>query len=218
VLVMIEFAFNVAWVASSPQTLTTVFGSPYPLTYQECNGDNFNMWQGVSYAYKAAFLLYGVFLAVMTRGLPEAFNESAWIGVAIYNTALCGGVVLLAVYAGRTQDTQTGVFVLTCILIIWVSLATALLIVLPKLYRIYYDDERIANRNGDGAKDTPPPRSDLESNLMLHVVGGANPDVEVSAAVQKPAHASNPVTTAPTSVIASKSNSGTNNTPPTTTH
>ena len=78
----------------------------------ECGGNNFDLWQAVSYSFKSIFLCYGVFLAFMTRSLPGSFNESAYIGLAVYNMAFCSGVVLLVLYTAKTQETLTGVFYL----------------------------------------------------------------------------------------------------------
>jgi len=149
-LLTVEVAFNIAWQVSSPPMLEMVAGTPFPRSYHECGASSFNAWQGVSYGYKAVFLLYGIFLSFMTRGLPDAYNESAWIGVSIYNVGLSGAVVLLVVYAGKTQDTLSAVFVLVSVAIVWVAVGTAVLITAPKLYRIYFaksKDDDITNKS-----------------------------------------------------------------------
>jgi len=132
-LMLVEFGFNAAWVGANPPELRTVQGSPPPLTYQECGGTNFNIWQISSFAYKGLFLFYGIFLAFMTRNLPTGYNESTWIGMSIYNMFFSVIVVLPVVYGGKTQDNQTAVFVIVCVAIIWVVLATCLALVVPKI-------------------------------------------------------------------------------------
>jgi len=114
ILVAIEVGFNVAWLISAAPHLNVISGSPSPLSYQECGGTDFDLWQVASFAYKAIFLFYGIFLAVMTRGLPVVFNESAWIGISIYNVTFSVVIVLPVVYGGKTQDNLTAIFVITC--------------------------------------------------------------------------------------------------------
>jgi len=64
-------------------------------------------------------------------------------------------VVLLVVFFGKTQETLTGIFVVVCVAILWVSVGTALAIVGPKLFHIYFDTESdTAERNKSSLRAT----------------------------------------------------------------
>jgi len=61
-------------------------------------------------AYILAYVLYGCYLAYMTRNVPEAFNESKWIAVCLYFFLVVGALIcgMLAI----VSDNRTAVAVL----------------------------------------------------------------------------------------------------------
>jgi len=111
--------------------------SSYPLTYVVCDGDHFGIWSGVQYVLQGLFLFYGVFLAIMTRKLPSAYNEATYLGLSTYNVAFSSCLTLPIVYLTSSEDTLTAMYVLTSIVILWGVDFTMMLLIIPRLYFIY---------------------------------------------------------------------------------
>jgi len=172
-----DLFFNLLWMFVAPLDAVTEDATPYPLTYVNCDGKSFTIWAGVSYVEKGLFLFYGVFLAVMTRGLPSAYGEAAYIGLSIYNIAFSACLALPIIYLVSSQDTLTGMFVLTSLAIIWTVLATYLMLIVPRLYYFFkqiapdqrfldekgYDTKRGKHQPRDMTSRSPAPFSDSRS-------------------------------------------------------
>ena len=69
------------------------------------------------------------------RNVPSSFNESSWIGLSVYNIAVCCAVVLAALFA--FSSTPSAVFTVRGIVIAWCTAATAALLVAVKALAVW---------------------------------------------------------------------------------
>lgn len=100
-LLLIEMAFQVAWVVSDPLNFSRydVDDATFVMTCQ-CN--HLWVWIGVMIAAKAVLLIFGLTLAFKTRNLESQFNESKATGFCLYNIFLCAAIFLPIVFTIRS--------------------------------------------------------------------------------------------------------------------
>ena len=63
----------------------------------QCQCDNQWVWQGLLIGVNAILVIYGVYVSIVTRKIKVPFNESKYIGLAIYN---CGVIAPLGIAIG----------------------------------------------------------------------------------------------------------------------
>ena len=132
-LVTADIVFNSVWLGVDPLLPTDFVSSSNALLhYTACSSDNTLLWYALSFVPKGILLAYGVVLASQVRNVPSAFNESKWIGLAVYNIAFCS-VILLAILLLLTGS-PASVYVIRSIGVIWCVLVTGGLMLLPKLH------------------------------------------------------------------------------------
>ena len=131
-LVAADVLLNVVWLAVDPLLPTDFVSSSNALLhYTACSSRNSLLWYSLQFVPKGLLLAYGVVLASQVRNVPSAFNESKWIGLAVYNIAFCSAIVLAILLLLSTSP--SAVFVIRSIGVIWCVLATGGLMLLPKL-------------------------------------------------------------------------------------
>ncbi|KAJ3020003.1 Gamma-aminobutyric acid type B receptor subunit 2 [Thoreauomyces humboldtii] len=77
-------------------------------TTYSCEATNSSL-QGIFaaliFAYGGALVLVCTYLAIRTRNVYSAFNESKWIGLSVYNIILCGSIAIGMTYIGGIPET-----------------------------------------------------------------------------------------------------------------
>ena len=135
VLVSSETILNLVWLISDPLTLVT-FQDSSVLTYRACGGPHATAFVSASVAYNGLIALWGVWLALQIRHVPEAFGESKLMGAALYNLALVMAITIpLTWTASNTQSSHENL-IIPAAAILWCSAVTVLLVIAPKLYYV----------------------------------------------------------------------------------
>jgi len=150
--------------------------TPYPndnfLTYVSCSSPNSQIWTIVSFVYKGLFLIYGVFLATMTKGVPGAFHASRLFALSLYNSTFC---ILVGVPLTYILTDLDAIFVIKSLVILYVTMFTILTIFCPRLYYIFVPppdhffqtsyQAKLSRSPSDRPQDaTPPPHLRLTNN------------------------------------------------------
>eukprot|EP01125_Pyxidicula_operculata_P010478 TRINITY_DN3447_c0_g1_i1.p1 TRINITY_DN3447_c0_g1~~TRINITY_DN3447_c0_g1_i1.p1 ORF type:complete len:826 (+),score=163.75 TRINITY_DN3447_c0_g1_i1:42-2519(+) len=99
--------------------------------YYQCNGSiTFISILGVT---KGLLILGGILLTYLLRKVASAFNESKYIGYAMYNYAFCI-ILLLLVWLALPATNHTLIFGLRCVIVLWGVTVSFGCLALPKLY------------------------------------------------------------------------------------
>jgi basic membrane lipoprotein Med (substrate-binding protein (PBP1-ABC) superfamily) len=142
-----------AFVLPSVRTVTHVLGdSPYYFARCGAGGKWAAIVDGgvLLSALHFSLLMWGGYLAFYTRNLPEGFNESYWIGLSIYNVAVCELVgLVLSSSIDASPSTQ---YILDIIRMGVPPFASLLLLHGPKAYALVL---AINVSEGDSGKTKP---------------------------------------------------------------
>ena len=127
------------WTLVDPPYLEENFTDSDELTrYYTCEGEN-ALWGNIPVVVNLLILLWGVYLCVVTRNNPSAFNESKYIAISLYNLLLVGVFVFPLVYI--LQQTPDVEFVLKSAAVLLTTTTVLSLLFIPKFYAIYTNDE-----------------------------------------------------------------------------
>ncbi|KAJ3116542.1 hypothetical protein HDU96_009430 [Phlyctochytrium bullatum] len=103
-------------------------------SYFETPTCSFNDFNYVGLGFMAVTLLIGAWLAYAVRSTPNAFNESKWIAVAVYNWAVLG-IVLNAISNFAVKDPDV-IFVMEAVEVILTQTVVAGVLFVPKIVEI----------------------------------------------------------------------------------
>jgi len=105
-----------------------------------CSSKNRVFEKGITwtlFCINALLLVAGVFLAIKTRKVDSDFNESRYIGFAIYNVLIIGCVVIPLISIPDITSTSA-VFAILCLGIILTSAFTVMALFVPKILFILF--------------------------------------------------------------------------------
>ena len=129
--VLCDVLLNAIWLGADPLLPTDFVSSSNPLVhYTSCSSTHTLLWYALTFSLKGALLLYGVILASQVRNVPSAFNESRWIGLAVYNIAFCVVVVLVMLF--MLNASPGSVYLIRSLVVTWCVLLTVGLLLVPK--------------------------------------------------------------------------------------
>jgi hypothetical protein len=104
----------------------------------------------ITFGYIGALLVAGAYLAFRVRKLPRDFNESRWIGFAIYNTLLSSAIILIISYT--IGDFPVTILILICVCSIVIAGGASCFMMIPKLWELVrHPERRSASQNSSGA-------------------------------------------------------------------
>jgi basic membrane protein A len=156
-----ELVILTTWTAMEPMTVE-LFPSELTTDLQRnvfCYSPNALTFQLVLILYKAAVLIFGMFIAVATRNVRSDFNESKQIGFSIYNIFFVSAVILPLLYFLPMRF--DAYYVLANVLILWIPSVTLLLLFVPKL-RIAINNP---NQSGGASSTSSTGRSHI--NIVM---------------------------------------------------
>ena len=170
VLLLMETVLNLCWLIADPLVLVTYDASSV-LPYHACGGPHAVAFVSASVAFNGAIALWGVYLAVRIRAVPEAFNESKLMGAALYNLALMLLIAIPLTWTASSTQTNHEDFLIPAAAILWCCAVTVATTVAPKLYYVI----------------NPPPPSFFEAyaqqnGVMIKGVKGRQASPEEGAA------------------------------------
>lgn len=152
--------------------ILSIFAGTSPIFTQakEISSDHFSaivlcmaqpLVPAVVISFNGLLLFWGVYLAFKTRHLEENFNESTYIGVAIYNCAFVGVIALPLVYTLR-ESSPAVALLLRILAICYVVVFTLLVVYIPRVLMVW--------RNVSGSP------SQHSGNYSTHYSGNSNPN------------------------------------------
>jgi ABC-type branched-subunit amino acid transport system substrate-binding protein len=100
----------------------------------------------VTYGYFGLITLIGGYLAFKVRNLPKDFNESRWIGLAIYNTVLWGTLVIILGYSMKKFPTT--VLILCCVASLAITTGAISFMLIPKMWTLWKHPEKRSSSSG----------------------------------------------------------------------
>eukprot|EP00455_Lapot_gusevi_P056800 TRINITY_DN9525_c0_g1_i13.p1 TRINITY_DN9525_c0_g1~~TRINITY_DN9525_c0_g1_i13.p1 ORF type:complete len:469 (-),score=81.96 TRINITY_DN9525_c0_g1_i13:124-1449(-) len=150
VMLILDVGILLAWQLMSPiqahgYTLSTEWSARVV-----CTSENSLFYSVIIYLYHGILLLWGLWLAVRTRKVEKNFNESRFIGLALYNlTFVCSIVIPILYVVGTTQYELT--LLLRCISTLYVVVFTVLTLFASRFYAIYKGQGLVSTHSVRGA-------------------------------------------------------------------
>ena len=139
VLLACETILNLVWLVVSPLNYNEYRDSSTSiLTYHACGGEHATAFISASVAFNGLIALWGVWLALQIRHVPEAFSESKLMGAALYNLALVMAITIPLTWTASNTQSSHEDLIIPGAAILWCSFVTIALVVAPKLYHILY--------------------------------------------------------------------------------
>ena len=139
ILLVCETIINIVWLVASPLDYHE-FADPSSdvLTYHACGGQHATAFVSASVAFNGLIALWGVWLALQIRHVPEAFSESKLMGASLYNLALVMAITIPLTWTASNTQSSHEDLIIPGAAILWCSFVTIALVVTPKLYYIVY--------------------------------------------------------------------------------
>ena len=136
-LLLCETVLNLCWLIADPLHLVT-YDATSVLPYHACGGPHAVAFVSASVAFNGLIALWGVYIAVRIRNVPEAFNESKLMGAALYNLALMLLIAIPLTWTAATPQNSHEDFLIPAAAILWCCAVTVATTVAPKLYYVAY--------------------------------------------------------------------------------
>ena len=126
-------AYLATWTAIDPPTPTAVAVSD--TNYVVCASRS-GAWAWAPLIAEATLLTCACVLAYRARDHPQAFNESGWIALAVYNVVVVGGIVVTLLFSGLVDRPDSASF-LVGMGLLFGNTALLLLLFVPKFLLIF---------------------------------------------------------------------------------
>ena len=195
-LLVCETIINLVWLVVSPLGYNTYADSSSSvLTYQACGGSHATAFVSASVAFNGLIALWGVYLALQIRHVPEAFGESKLMGAALYNLALVMAITIPLTWTASNTQSSHEDLIIPGVAILWCCFVVVAAVVAPKLYYILHPPpQHFFDGYTNGRGQMRPAKGDAR---------GANEGEKADAdATQRPAH---PATASPANTTVSGS-------------
>lgn len=133
--VLVDAAIFLIWgLADQPTPVLKQVGSQAFTVYWSCHSSVVLLWQLLLMLPKFAMLAVAAVLAYKVRKVSSNFNESKWIGMAVYNFILVGVITIALV---NYLDDIDASFIIGCIGVFVCGVTTNALMFGPKLVNMY---------------------------------------------------------------------------------
>jgi hypothetical protein len=135
--VLVDIVINAAWAGTAGMGMREVVVDPIrpAHNYRQCDYSSSLPAVYTHLAVKCGLLLLGVALTWSVRHTPSRFNESSYIGVAIYNVSIviCFTVPLVASNVGGRRAT----YLVRSFATLFTAVSTVAILYVPKLAAVY---------------------------------------------------------------------------------
>lgn len=123
--------------------------------------------------YEGLLLAIGGYLAFKVRKLPKNFNESRWIGFALYNTLLFSVVIIVISYA--LKDFPIIVLIFLCSAALVIPTGILVFMFVPKLWELARHPDRRVERSPKKSRRSNGDvhASSMGSSIFLHTPGAS---------------------------------------------
>jgi metabotropic X receptor len=156
VLVAIQNAIGVVWLLMSPPAASAHYANrdDHQLVCKDAVGGSYM----IGFSYPILLVIVCTVYAILTRKIPEGFNESKYIGFTMYTTCIIW-LAFVPIFFSTAANIQIRIATM-CFSISLSSTVTLVCMFTPKLYIIVLHPERnIRQSIMASSKSTPPPTS-----------------------------------------------------------
>eukprot|EP00028_Trichosphaerium_sp_Am-I-7-wt_P007552 CAMPEP_0168534452 /NCGR_PEP_ID=MMETSP0405-20121227/17939_1 /TAXON_ID=498012 /ORGANISM="Trichosphaerium sp, Strain Am-I-7 wt" /LENGTH=1204 /DNA_ID=CAMNT_0008561223 /DNA_START=513 /DNA_END=4127 /DNA_ORIENTATION=+ len=103
------------------------------------------VWVVMLLVYKSLLVIFGIFISVSVRHVSSAYNESTYIGFAIYNLALTASVFVPLIFLVNSDLTVTALLIFV---LLWLSTVITISVVfMPKILSILRGERLVHMQN-----------------------------------------------------------------------
>jgi len=133
---LLDLIINIVWTSTSGMPMTLRVPDPYRINnnFYECDYSDSRPFILAHVAIKALLLFIGVALTIGVRNVPSAFNESTYMAVLIYNTAVLFAFILPIV--SFQVGGREGTAIIRAFAILFISLFNITILFAPKLLMV----------------------------------------------------------------------------------
>ena len=145
-IVSVEICFLIVWSLVDPPKQTLLKLSPTAFQYT-CASKQQYLWIGIFIAINFILMCTATSFAVLTRTVNSAFNETKFVGMAVYNQMVFITIALVVLLVGASTLSIQTVFAIkqsVIILIIWLMLG---LLFIHKIYYLQNHKSKSSNTN-----------------------------------------------------------------------
>lgn len=198
VLVSVQFLATLLWIVAAFPGAQRV----YPMRSEvilKCNVNDSSFL--ISQVYNMVLITVCTYYAILTRKVPENFNEAKFIGFTMYTTCVIW-LAFIPIYFGTGNSFEIQITTL-CISISLSAYVTLVCLFSPKLYIIVFQPEKNVRKltmNSFGAKKTTTSlvstaaTAALAANSMGGPIGNSNATAAAAAAANAALAADTPST------------------------
>jgi 2',3'-cyclic-nucleotide 2'-phosphodiesterase (5'-nucleotidase family) len=134
VIFIVDVAILIVFQVMDPQTRRPVMVSDGFQAEIACKSDDSTFILALI-VYNAALMVWGIYLAIRTRNVDSNFNESAFVGMAVYNCTFIG-IIALALILTLNTDYPAAAKVVQGVAVPYVVIFTILVVYVPRFLKI----------------------------------------------------------------------------------
>lgn len=155
------------WQGTSPWSPRTWLGDLLTIytSVTECGSSDLTI-PYILLASKGLLVMWGCYIAFVTRNVASDFNESKYTSMAVYNMLFSMGLLIPILLLIRSE--REAVYFLVAFCGLWIALATLLLFFLPKFLRIYLGNEAFESSASQSASGIRHSGSKGPGTVRLH--------------------------------------------------
>ncbi|KAL8558852.1 hypothetical protein ACOMHN_031781 [Nucella lapillus] len=193
VLIVIQILFTSVWLLMEPPGTRHHYPERRePIVILKCSSDDFSFL--VSLVYNILLIIICTVYAVKTRKIPENFNESKFIGFAMYTTCIIW-LAFVPIYFGTLNSFRIQITTL-CVSISLSATVALLCLFMPKVYIIIFQPQKnvrkltmnsasykmapsgSAGNTNNYSSHSAPPSEHIRLNVQQRVMTGNAVDTE----------------------------------------
>lgn len=161
ICLLFDIILNIIWSTTGNMNARYIKVDEYRpgLDYKLCGGSDATIFFAITISVKSLIILSGAIISYLVRNTPTEFHESTSILISLYNILLtCSFLIpIIALDVAGIKWTP----IITSLAVIFITLGTALILFIPKLYIIYaeiseemHNNYSIDTDNSDGSVAT----------------------------------------------------------------
>eukprot|EP00028_Trichosphaerium_sp_Am-I-7-wt_P007979 CAMPEP_0168523514 /NCGR_PEP_ID=MMETSP0405-20121227/10026_1 /TAXON_ID=498012 /ORGANISM="Trichosphaerium sp, Strain Am-I-7 wt" /LENGTH=1238 /DNA_ID=CAMNT_0008545397 /DNA_START=16 /DNA_END=3733 /DNA_ORIENTATION=- len=140
--ILLQLIILILWTAVSRNTIgfkndpdSVLFKLEY------CSSEHGQIFLILTLAYEGILVLAGCYFAFSVRNVPSLYNESKWMGAAIYNDLIWCSLLLICGYTITSPSSYSTVSIIVSLGIWFIASVTLGMMFVPKLWCIFTNKE-----------------------------------------------------------------------------
>lgn len=151
ILILVEAIFMIIWSVVDPPKVELITVAGGRERQHTCGAGNISFW-AVFIGYKGFWMLFGAIISFLVRNVRDDYNESAGIGMAVYN---CFGITAIALVIGFVlRDTPDNVVIIQNVAIIVAFTATLVLLFSRIVISVFRGKDRYVDNSASNSRRT----------------------------------------------------------------